>query len=180
MVHARFCELADQNHLETNGNEMFTLGLFSVIDARFDTPMAELLSTLPLASDMCEALLEHKGRKGELLECLTALEDGDFDQAEGILPTACELYISALAWAEEITEPLFGRAGAAGTRLPLACARRPGHVQQPSRSSAARHNFGRGQAANANRAHWSTPAGEDFGALAIQPEGGSLGALSSR
>jgi EAL and modified HD-GYP domain-containing signal transduction protein len=99
LVRARFCELAGQLHLGANGSEMFTLGLFSVIDTRFDTPMGELLSELPLAPDLCDALLEHKGRKGEMLECLGALEDGDFDKAEGILPTAAELYISALAWA---------------------------------------------------------------------------------
>ncbi len=109
LVRARFCELAGQNHLDANGNEMFTLGLFSVIDALFDTPMEELLTKLPLAPDMCEALVEHKGRKGEMLECLNALEDGDFDKAEGILPTAGRLYISALAWADDVTEPLFGR-----------------------------------------------------------------------
>jgi EAL and modified HD-GYP domain-containing signal transduction protein len=105
LVRARFCELAGQTQLEANGNEMFTLGLFSVIDALFDTPMHELLSKLPLAPDICDALLEHKGRKGQLLECLNALEDGDFDKAVGILPTAGLLYISALAWADDITEP---------------------------------------------------------------------------
>ena len=84
---------------------MFTLGLFSVIDALFETPMAELLAKLPLAPDICEALLEHKGRQGELLECLNALEDDDHDKAEAILPTAGQLYSSAIAWAEEVTEP---------------------------------------------------------------------------
>jgi EAL and modified HD-GYP domain-containing signal transduction protein len=109
LVRARFCELAGQTNLEVNGNDMFTLGLFSVIDALFDAPMEELLAKLPLAPDMCEALLAHKGREGEMLECLNALEDGDFDKAEGILPTAARLYITALAWADDVTEPLFGR-----------------------------------------------------------------------
>ncbi len=109
LVHGRFCELAGQNHLDANGNEMFTLGLFSVIDALLDTPMKELLAKLPLASDMREALVDHKGRKGAMLECLNALENGDFDKAEGILPTAGELYVSALAWADDAAEPLFGR-----------------------------------------------------------------------
>ncbi len=109
LVRARFCELAGQAHLAVNGNEMFTLGLFSVIDALFDTPMEELLGKLPLAPDLCAALVDHKGRKGEMLECLNALEDGDFDRAQGLLPTAAKLYISALAWADDVTEPLFGR-----------------------------------------------------------------------
>ncbi len=121
LVRARFCELAGENYLAANGSELFTLGLLSVIDARFETPMGELLSELPLAPDMREALLGQKGREGELLACLSALEDGDSYKAQGILPNAGELYISALAWADEITEPLFGRAEtAAGTGLPLA------------------------------------------------------------
>ena len=109
LVRARFCELAGHNHLHANGNEMFTLGLFSVIDALFDTPMPELLDKLPLAPDMCDALVAHEGRKGEMLECLSALEEGDFDKAEEILPTAGQIYIAALAWADDITEPMFGR-----------------------------------------------------------------------
>ena len=109
LVRGRFCELAGQNHLDANGNEMFTLGLFSVIDALLDTPMKELLAKLPLAPDMRDALVDHKGSKGAMLECLNALENGDFDTAEGILPTAGELYVSALAWADDAAEPLFGR-----------------------------------------------------------------------
>jgi EAL and modified HD-GYP domain-containing signal transduction protein len=108
LVRARFCEQAAQNHLNANRNEMFTLGLFSLIDALFDTPMVELLDMLPLAPDVCDALVQHKGPKGRLLECLDALETGDLDKAEAILPAAGQLYISALAWAAEITERLFG------------------------------------------------------------------------
>ncbi len=172
LARARFCELAGQSDLAANGSEMFTLGLFSVIDARFDTPMGELLSELPLAPDMCDALLEHEGRKGQMLECLDALENGDFDKAEGILPSAGELYISALAWADEITEPLFGRGEAPGTRLALAGAQRPGHVQDPSRSSAAHRQLGRDQTANASGACSCRSPGEGFGALPTRPEGG--------
>jgi EAL and modified HD-GYP domain-containing signal transduction protein len=110
LVRARFCELAGGlAHLKVGGNEMFTLGLFSVIDALFDTPMEELLGKLPLAPDICAALVDHEGRKGAMLDCLNALEDGDFDRAEGILPSACQLYGSACAWADDVTGPLFAR-----------------------------------------------------------------------
>ncbi len=63
LIRARFCELAGPCDPLVDGSEMFTLGLFSVIDALFEIPMAELLSKLPLAPDMCEALVEHKGRR---------------------------------------------------------------------------------------------------------------------
>ncbi len=107
LVRGRFCELAGETQHAVSNNELFTLGLFSVIDALFDTPMEELLDKLPLAPDLCDALVRHKGPKGELLDCLTALEDGDFDTAHDIVPTAGDLYISALAWADDVTEPLF-------------------------------------------------------------------------
>jgi c-di-GMP-related signal transduction protein len=109
LVRARFCELAGQDRLDANGAEMFTLGLFSVIDALFDTAMTELLDKLPFAPDVREALVEHKGPKGQLIECLKALESDDLDKAEAILPTASDLYVSALTWAEEASEPPPGR-----------------------------------------------------------------------
>jgi EAL and modified HD-GYP domain-containing signal transduction protein len=106
LIRARFCELAAHDQIDLNANEMFTLGLFSVIDALLDTPMTQLLARLPFASDVCEALVEHKGPKGEILECLSALETGDLATAEAILPTAGQLYVLALAWADDAAAPL--------------------------------------------------------------------------
>ncbi|MGO9898934.1 MAG: EAL and HDOD domain-containing protein [Solirubrobacteraceae bacterium] len=109
LVRARFCELAAHDQLDGDGIDMFTLGLFSVIDALFDTPMTELLARLPFAPDACEALVEHTGPKGRLLECLHALETGDLQAAEAILPTASRLYTSALTWADDTADTLLGR-----------------------------------------------------------------------
>ena len=44
LVRARFCELAAQEYPDGSSRDMFTLGLFSVIDALLRAPMAELLS----------------------------------------------------------------------------------------------------------------------------------------
>jgi len=109
LVRARFCELAAHDDPDATGNELFTFGLFSVIDALLDTPMTELLAKLPLATDVCEALADHKGPKGQLLECLHALESGDLASAKATVPTAGQLYISALAWADETIERLSAR-----------------------------------------------------------------------
>ncbi len=109
LVRGRFCELAARDHLGAAGSDMFTLGLFSVIDALFDTPMEELLAKLPLGLDARAALVEHKGPKGALLTCLQALESGDLEAATAIVPAASELYISAVAWADEVTASLLAR-----------------------------------------------------------------------
>ncbi len=108
LIHARFCELAGEDHLEGNAaNEWFTVGLFSVIDALLDTPMEDALANIPLARDLREALIRHVGPAGQLLECVTALETGEFELAESILPDAGMLYMSAIEWAEQAAEPLF-------------------------------------------------------------------------
>ncbi len=109
LVRARFCELAARELRPGDGIDMFTLGLFSVIDALFDTPMPELLAKLPFAPEACDALLEHKGPKGQLLACVQALETGDLGAAQAIFPSASRLYTSALAWADDASETLFGR-----------------------------------------------------------------------
>ncbi len=106
LVRARFCELAAQEFPDGSSRDMFTLGLFSVIDALLKTPMAELLEQIPLMPDTCAALLERKGRKGQVLDCVTAIEVGDLQRAEAILPAAGQLYITALAWTDDVAQHL--------------------------------------------------------------------------
>jgi EAL and modified HD-GYP domain-containing signal transduction protein len=116
LIRARFCELAGEDDGAYRG-ELFTLGLFSVIDALMNTPMEELLEAIPFPDDMREALVTQRGEKGRLLECITALEAGDFDRAEAIVPEAGELYLASLAWADHAADPLFGHAGRPKQRL---------------------------------------------------------------
>ncbi len=104
---ARFCELAADERGYESGNEMFTVGLLSVLDALMDLPIEEAVSSLPLDQRARDAIVMHAGPMGELLECLVALETADFDRAESILPKAGPLHMSALAWADETAAPLF-------------------------------------------------------------------------
>jgi EAL and modified HD-GYP domain-containing signal transduction protein len=99
LVRARFCELAGENHVDASADELFTVGLFSVIDALLDAPIEAALDGLPLAQDIRDALIRHSGPLGQLLDCVIALETADFDRAEAVLPVAGPLYMSALAWA---------------------------------------------------------------------------------
>jgi c-di-GMP phosphodiesterase len=106
LIRARFCELAGQSQPANDPGELFTLGLFSVIDALMDTPITELLTKLPFPPDMRDALTEHRGPKGRLLGCVTAIEAGDLGHAQAIIPTAAELYLAALTWANQAIDPL--------------------------------------------------------------------------
>ena len=75
LIRARFCELAGAHRGIGSTAELFTLGLFSVIDGMMDAPMHDVVASLPLAEDMREALVSRHGQMGQLLNCVTALED---------------------------------------------------------------------------------------------------------
>lgn len=110
LARARFCELAEPLVSGSSESELFMLGLFSVVDALVSAPMDEVLSSIPLADDLREALLNRGGPKGRLLECLYALEHGEFQRAEEMLEAAGERYVEALTWATATAEELAGQA----------------------------------------------------------------------
>jgi c-di-GMP phosphodiesterase len=107
LVRARFCEQAGRQLAGPRPGELFTLGLFSVIDALMDAPIEEVVGMIPFPPDMRDALTTRTGEKGALLECMTALETGDFDRAQKLVTGAGDLYVEALMWANEASGPLF-------------------------------------------------------------------------
>ena len=61
-------------------DSFFTVGLFSALDALMDNSMEEILTQLPLADHIAQALL-HKGGElhGEVLNCVLAYERGEWE-----------------------------------------------------------------------------------------------------
>jgi EAL and modified HD-GYP domain-containing signal transduction protein len=117
LIRARFCELAGSQLGIASPAELFTLGLFSVIDAMMDAPMHDVVASLPLADDMREALVLRRGWKGELLNCVAALENGEDGHAHTIVLDAGERYLESVMWANAAAESLLGEPGAgAGDR----------------------------------------------------------------
>ncbi len=116
LVRARFCELAGEQLPGPRPGELFTLGLFSVIDALMDAPIEDVVRMIPFPSDMREALVSRAGDKGSLLACVVALEGGDFDRAQKLVRGAGDLYLEALMWANDAAGPLFGQASAPARR----------------------------------------------------------------
>ena len=106
LVRARFCELAAAQVPAANSREMFTLGLFSVIDALLDMPIDEVLDAVPLPTDMRAALITHEGTAGTLLESVAAIEVGDFDRARIHLRNPGKIYIASLEWAADTSGAL--------------------------------------------------------------------------
>lgn len=108
LVRARMCELLGPSLGETNEDQNFTLGLFSVIDAMMDAPMDEVLDAIPFADDMRQALIAGEGAKGALLSSVLDWERGDFEPDRGIeAATVGNAHYDALAWADKAAEQLF-------------------------------------------------------------------------
>jgi len=110
LVRARLCELIRREAPPGNGEAdtepepeaYFTVGLFSVVDALAQAPLAQAIDGLPLSDEARAALLEHRGPMGDALLATIAWERGRLDvvaeRAPG-LPLG-DLYLSAVAWAD--------------------------------------------------------------------------------
>ena len=110
LVRARFCERAGERIGECHGDELFTLGLFSVVDALMDAPMPELLRHIPFPEEMKTALIAGHGPKGQLLELAIACERGTvpITPRPGLgLRELAEIQAEALAWATAASAELF-------------------------------------------------------------------------
>jgi len=114
LVRARFCErLAQLSHYE-DSNQAFLMGLFSLIDALVDQPIAEALQSIQLEGKVANILLGH-GAKQDLLtslfELISAYEPGNWDEVErlsskcGILPAEVgQAYLDATSWVEQFSQ----------------------------------------------------------------------------
>ena len=109
LTRARFCELAGPRHFdEAQPDRLFTLGLFSVIDALMDAPMADVLAKIPFPAEMTDALVKGTGRKGELLNAAFACERGEFPTSQ-----LAQIQLEAMSWASAAADELFERSPAA-------------------------------------------------------------------
>jgi EAL and modified HD-GYP domain-containing signal transduction protein len=106
LIRAHFCQHAGQAR-DGPAAELFTLGLFSVLDALTDTPMDTALQSLPLTPSMRGALTDHTGA-GRLLDCVTAIERGDFQHANEILGDSSQHYLESVAWSNDVAKQMIG------------------------------------------------------------------------
>ena len=109
MVRGRMCELLGPEMGERSADQLFTLGLFSVVDALVDAPMGEVLASIPFPDDMVAALTAHAGAKGKLLRSVLHWERGEAREAAafGITPgKIAEAHTEAVAWADNATAEL--------------------------------------------------------------------------
>ena len=110
IIRARLCELLGRcGKGEVEGSELFTLGLFSLIDAIMDERMHTLMEKLPLTEAIKKALTSNQGVLADYLKVATSYESGDWESFEestqklGIDQESVPgLYLEALGWADSM------------------------------------------------------------------------------
>lgn len=109
LARGRFLELIGQNHLpKRECDELFLVGLLSLMDALLGIPMAKLLARIKLSATLADVLLRSEGQWGRYLLLAIAVEKGRVAQVTnlasllqippGEIETAS---IASLDWAAE-------------------------------------------------------------------------------
>jgi EAL and modified HD-GYP domain-containing signal transduction protein len=106
LIRARMCEMITALEGERGKESAFIVGLFSTLDALMDLPLDDVLSSLPLSSDIVDALLHRTGPYAHALDITLSHERGDWDVLEGehiISDVISTIYLEAPEWSEQIT-----------------------------------------------------------------------------
>ncbi len=110
LVRAEFCQSLAKEINSGDPDSGYTVGLFSLLDAILERPMAALVQDLPLSEDMLEALVNRTGTYGNALNYVIALETGIWSGDTGHQQLSNYrlnmLYIEAMVRAEQIRQEL--------------------------------------------------------------------------
>jgi c-di-GMP-related signal transduction protein len=110
IIRAKLCELLGKNgDSSVDEGELFTIGLFSLIDAIFDDTIENIMDKLPLSDDIKSALVKGEGRLAGYLKIASCYETGDW---EGFREVVAEMgmddekipeaYMDSVAWADSL------------------------------------------------------------------------------
>jgi c-di-GMP-related signal transduction protein len=106
LIRGRFCELlAPFVGIPGDANDLFLMGLLSLMDAILDQPIDSILEGLPVRSEIKDALLRQKGLYWQLLEITIAHEQADWAKVSQLVSAigmneehVSALYVSAVDW----------------------------------------------------------------------------------
>jgi c-di-GMP-related signal transduction protein len=110
LLRARFCELIGLKlEMHREANELFLLGLLSVMDALLNMRMADILAEIPIDPEISKALLGETSRYRPIFEVVLDYESGTWEQLansarhiglhEQFLP---DLYLRSVRWVTEV------------------------------------------------------------------------------
>ncbi len=109
LVRALTCQAIAKQLGRSDAEQCYLVGLFSLLDAIMDAPMAEILRHLNLVDEINQALLYGVGPLGPILKTTLSLEYGLCHQLpiEGLdLEAAFKVYLEAIEQAERIRHQL--------------------------------------------------------------------------
>jgi c-di-GMP-related signal transduction protein len=109
VTRARFCEaVASMVGLSHRADELFFMGMVSLLDAILDRSLKDILTELPLAQDIKDALLGMQNPLYDVYRYTLSYEEGNWHRVwtyaakletdEMVLP---QLYMDAVSWAEQ-------------------------------------------------------------------------------
>lgn len=109
LIRAKMCELLCNDDDVDRRGMFFTVGLFSLLDSMFDSPMEEVLENLPLAREVNAALLERTGELGQALKCVENYEQADWAavvESGYDEDRVRDAYIEAIEWSQTMMDSL--------------------------------------------------------------------------
>jgi c-di-GMP-related signal transduction protein len=106
LIRAKFCEsLASWGGFAQRAEDLFLMGMFSLVDTILSRPLSEILKEIPIADDIKDALLGEKNRLFDIYELALLFEKSDWEKLPekaaglGIQESrAYQLYLDALKW----------------------------------------------------------------------------------
>ena len=110
VTRGRLTELLGKDMLEAaDRDNLFIVGVFSLLDAMLEMPMDEVLDKLSLPESISDALLSRQGLYGPFLDLTIACEEGDSDHIEKLAfslqmepDKINQAHLAALAWVETL------------------------------------------------------------------------------
>lgn len=110
ITRGRLTELLGTDYFEkTDRDNLFIVGVFSLLDAMLEMPMAQVLEKVLLPEAVTDALLNREGIYGPFLQLAEACEDADSSRIAELAASlqydpdkVNDCHIAALAWVENL------------------------------------------------------------------------------
>lgn len=110
LIRARLTELLGKTILSgREPDQLFIVGMFSLLDTLFGRPMEQILSHMSLPVDVVDALAGQRGKFRPFLELAMSFEGQDLKRAETLCSTlgiditaASHAHLSAIEWARQM------------------------------------------------------------------------------
>ncbi|MCR4797763.1 MAG: HDOD domain-containing protein [Lachnospiraceae bacterium] len=110
LIRARFAEnLAPVFNKAGLSQELFLMGLFSVLDIILEKPMEECLESINVSKAIRDALVGQKGEMAEILNFMKEYENASWQEVSRLgllgninLDAVYEAYLSALSWYKDL------------------------------------------------------------------------------